>query len=124
MATAKLRQNEEQRYNLRAKSLIPLKIGQHVRIQDHVSKKWTSSGHIVGIGKNRDYHIKMPSGRVYWRNRRFLRSIPESIKYDEKDLTLPKQRHVHFEDDNPSSPVTLRRSKRPSRFPNRLQNFV
>ena len=28
---------------------------------------------IIGIGQRRDYHVKLPSGRIYWRNRRFLR---------------------------------------------------
>ena len=28
---------------------------------------------VVGIGKHRDFHVKLPSGRVWWRNRRYLR---------------------------------------------------
>ena len=28
---------------------------------------------VVAIGRHRDYYVKMPSGRVFWRNRRFLR---------------------------------------------------
>ena len=31
----------------------------------------------MGIGKSRDYHVKLPSGRVLWRNRRFLRPVPK-----------------------------------------------
>ena len=66
----------ETEYNKRAKHLNPLKIGQHVRIQDHITKKWLRSGLIIGVGRNRDYHIKLPSGRVCWRNRRFIRPLP------------------------------------------------
>ena len=34
------------------------------------------SGLIIGVGRNRDYHIKLLSGRVCWRNRRFIRPLP------------------------------------------------
>ena len=53
--------------------LSTLSIGTHVDIQDPRTKRWTKRGVIVAIGSHRDYFVKLPSGRVYWRNRRFLR---------------------------------------------------
>ena len=69
------KRKEKDRYDSGAKPLNQLQIGQRVRIQDPNSKKWDRVGYIVGIGRNRDYHVKLPSGRVYWRNRQFLRPV-------------------------------------------------
>ena len=56
-----------------------------------VSKTLEQTGMIVSMGKNRDYRVKKPSGRVLWRNRRFLRPdhtlLPES-----EDQTTEKPR--------------------------------
>ena len=70
---AEIQNATESYYNLRSKSLPPLKIGTQVRLQDPVSKKWDRVGTIVGVGNRRDFHVKMPGGAVFWRNRRFLR---------------------------------------------------
>lgn len=61
-------------YNLKAKPLINLKIGQGVWIQDGITKKWNKFGTIIGKGKFRDYLVKLPSGKTFWRNRRYLRN--------------------------------------------------
>ncbi len=53
--------------------LKPLEVGCPVPIQDSSSKRWDKRGVIVEISPNRDYRIKLPSGRVYWRNRQFVR---------------------------------------------------
>ena len=57
--------------NASARSLAPLQIGQIFLIQDVQSKHWTKIGVTVGIGKHHDYHDKLPSGRVWWRNHRY-----------------------------------------------------
>ena len=80
----------EERYNAQSRSLQPLHIGAEVRVQHPTTKKWDHVGVIIGIGQHRDYHVKFPSGRVYWRNRRFLRSpygVPpnEDATNDEPD---------------------------------------
>ena len=64
----------EERYNAQSRSLQPLHIGAEVRVQHPTTKKRDRVGVTIGIGQHRDYHVKLPSGRVYWRNRRFLRS--------------------------------------------------
>ena len=48
-------------------------VGTHVDIQDPMSKLWMRRGVIVGIGRHRDYNVKLPSGRILWRNRRYFR---------------------------------------------------
>jgi len=77
---AKLTQKAEKYYNRSARDLRPLKIGIKVRIQNMVTKRWDRVGEIVAIGKNRDYNIKMPSGRIWWRNRKFLRMFHEPLR--------------------------------------------
>ena len=76
MLDVKVAESQEaakRRYDVSAHALPPLKVGQSVRLQDPVTKRWGSVGVVVGVGKHRDNHVKMPSGRVMWRNRRFLR---------------------------------------------------
>ena len=72
-AAAKGKQKIEEQYNSHARALPPLKLGSSVRIQDPKSKLWDTCGTIISVGKSRDYHVKLASGRVYWRNRRYIR---------------------------------------------------
>ena len=55
-ALSNLQVAAETEYNKRAKHLNPLKIGQQVRIQDHITKKWLRSGLIIGVGRKRLPH--------------------------------------------------------------------
>ncbi|XP_076028441.1 uncharacterized protein LOC143017536 [Oratosquilla oratoria] len=64
-------------YDSHAKPLPQLSVGATVRIQDPTSRRWSKVGHIMGQGRTRDYLIKTASGSVLWRNRKFLRPIPE-----------------------------------------------
>ena len=63
------------RYNASARDLEKFAVGDKVRIQNHVTKEWDKTGEVVMIGKrNRCYHIRLhPTGKLWWRNRRFLR---------------------------------------------------
>jgi hypothetical protein len=54
-------------------------------IQHHVTKRWIKTGKIIKASKNRDYHVMLPSGRVYWRNRRFLRPLVKKMSSDESE---------------------------------------
>ena len=65
----------EHSFNKSSWSLKKLQIGPPVDVQDVRTKRWSQRGVIVAIGKHRDYFVKLPSGRVYWRNRRFLRQF-------------------------------------------------
>eukprot|EP00117_Sycon_ciliatum_P031337 scpid17782/ scgid3606/ Retrotransposable element Tf2 155 kDa protein type 1 len=55
------------------RSLPQLRLGTHVDVQHPRTKQWSIRGVIVAVGNHRDYLVKLPSGRIYWRNRRFLR---------------------------------------------------
>ena len=124
----------QQHYNASAHVLVPLKVGVHVRMQDPISKRWDKLGTVVGIGYHRDYLVKSPSGRVSWRNRRFLRPSIQSAEApsDGQTTTSPSEgtttspsegreaaprRRVRFQ--LPPTSV-LRRSARQRRVPDRL----
>lgn len=62
-------------YDQHARPLPSLSVGQSVRIQDPTSLRWDKVGVVMSRGRSRDYEVRLPSGRVYWRNRRFLRPI-------------------------------------------------
>lgn len=61
------------RYNLTTSTLPSLNVGDHVLIQDSTTKRWITPGVVVDTGDFRDYFIKTAAGRVFRRNRRFLR---------------------------------------------------
>ena len=139
-------QKATDRYNVSAHPLSSLRIGQHVCVQHHATGLWDRIGTIVAIGRRRTYLVKMPSGRVLWRNRRFLRPyrpltpVPEHSHAAAPTLTEPDQpgsttaspttsprrappetphqrRTVRFSDE----PVMPRRSTRTRRPPEVLQ---
>lgn len=58
------RERAERHYNRSSRVLPPLRIGTSVRIQDRDSGRWNKLGVVVGIGRHRDYYIKVPSGRL------------------------------------------------------------
>lgn len=70
------KEEAHQHYDKHARPLPKLCVGQHVRIQDPTSHRWDKVGVVMGLGRSRDYELRLPSGRVWWRNRRHLRPIP------------------------------------------------
>ena len=68
-----LHQDARQRHDRDTHPLSRLNIGRRVDVQDLVTRRWDRTGVVVAIGARRSYSVKMPSGRLYWRNRRFLR---------------------------------------------------
>ena len=102
------------RYDASSKTPPPLQIGDRVRIQNMVSRRWDRTGVIVHVGRSHDYEIKLPSGRTWWRNRRFLRRITlqqckeNSESKVEKELN-EKAQSVHGKS---VQKPELRRSKR------------
>ncbi|XP_045120347.1 uncharacterized protein LOC123509838 [Portunus trituberculatus] len=63
-------------YDQHARPLPKLCIGATVRIQDPVSLRWDKVGVVMGCSRNREYDVRLPSGRVWRRNRRLLRPVP------------------------------------------------
>ena len=103
----------EQRYNATARDLPALETGTNVVIQDHSTKRWDKRGVIVQTGEHRDYYIKLPSGRVWRRNRRFLRKQYPIV-------TPPKDNPPA----NPAPAPVPRRGSRDRRPPTRLIETV
>ncbi|XP_043228769.1 uncharacterized protein K02A2.6-like [Amphibalanus amphitrite] len=70
---ADLRDDVQRRHDATARPLSGLRVGCRVDVQSTENGRWDRTGVIVGVGQRRTYLVKMPSGRIYWRNRRFLR---------------------------------------------------
>jgi len=96
-------------YNTSAQPLSNLSPGTHVDVQHPRNKRWQQHGVIVSIGRHRDYFIRLPSGRVLRRNRRFLR--PRILPAPAPPTDEPAQ---------PATGAAPRRSTRPRRPPQRL----
>ena len=96
---------EKINYNRKAKDLPRLFLGEEVRVQDPATKKWNRLGNIVGIGKFRDYSVKLPSGRLLRRNRKFLLKIPP----------CPELKDDHANTETATSPRRSSRMKKPTR---------
>ena len=67
-------------YNRTAKTTKPINVGSSVRIQNPKDKVWDAMGKVVGVGRNRDYLVKLPSGRIIWRNKRYIKIIENNIE--------------------------------------------
>ena len=104
------------RYNERARPLEPLNIGTPVRIQDPNSKLWDRSGIIISKGRHRDYRVKQPSGRILWRNRRFLR---ENVAPPDTSLAPPVAAPEGTEDEEQRQQG--KRKKKSVKFANQLE---
>ena len=117
-------------YDESARPLRPLRVGAYVSLQDPATGLWDRTGQVVGIGSHRSYLIKMPSGRILWRNRRHIRPCrcviatqPGPIRRREESSSLTmapaSRKTVRFALDEPAS--ALRRSDRRRQSPDRLQ---
>ena len=106
-----------------AHGLSKLVIGTPVVIQNDKSKLWDRSGVVVDVGSHRKYFIRLPSGRILTRNRRFLRR-----RYSPTFLSdnTEQQQQLPSPPSNPASaPVSStkqqpRRSTRVKKKPDRL----
>ncbi|XP_068238582.1 uncharacterized protein [Palaemon carinicauda] len=75
-------------YDAHARPLPRLNVGQHVRLQDPTSHRWDKIGIIMGGTKSREYEIRLPSGGVLRRNRRFLYPVPSPNQVPNSDLPV------------------------------------
>lgn len=111
-----LRCKAKERYDYTARHLPPLHMGAYVDVQDHVSRRWEKVGVIVGIGAHRDYLVKMGSGRVMWRNRKYLRPhrplLPETLMGGTTPSTETQSRNI-TRSPAPRSPPRVDTGKQP-----------
>lgn len=103
-----LREQAKMRHDTSTRSLPLLHLGGYVDVQDNVPGRWSLVGMIVGIGHRRDYLVRMGSGRILWRNRRFLRPhrpmAPVNIREQDTHDSAPppgKEKDEHHNQDQP-----------------------
>lgn len=117
-------------YNKKAHRLAPFVVGNHVIIQHPISKLWDTPGIVVEVGQHRDYLIKSPAGRIFRRNRRFLRrripTFPAPANPPPQVIVPPPEPAQDQQNQpdpilqpGPTSPPPPRRSARP-RQPRRV----
>jgi hypothetical protein len=102
-------------FNRSAHPLPPLVIGDSVIIQDHKTKRWSTPEIIVEVGPFRNYLVKTPAGRLFRRNRRFLRVFSPRIPQPQPPASASTTT-TPFQQPGPALPTatssTLRRSRR------------
>ncbi|RLC10818.1 MAG: hypothetical protein DRI57_19855 [Deltaproteobacteria bacterium] len=83
-----------ERWTEHTKTLPPLKVGDHVRLQNQVGlnpRKWDKTGQVVEVRQHNQYVVKVDgSGRVTLRNRKFLRQYTA--------VQMPQPRHTILQD--------------------------
>ena len=120
-----LRERAKQRYDAHATPLQPLQPGDIVRVQNTATKQWDLLAQVVEeCLRGRSYRVKTESGRVLWRNRRFLRSCPPQDAEEEAvepgaDADLPDSSGP--EASQVAAPIATRRSARERRRPARFR---
>ena len=95
---SELQEKSEEYYNIGAKDLSELSVGDKVRVQDSRSRQWIEQGVISRKGRHQDYYVELSNGRTRWRNRIFLRPIASSSGEEEDscvvksdtDIALPR----------------------------------
>ena len=74
----KSRQDIQKAYHdTRARDLPPLITGQHVRIQDHATKRWNPGVVTSKTSELRSYNVLTPNGNILRRNRSHIRETGE-----------------------------------------------
>ncbi|ODM88365.1 hypothetical protein Ocin01_18317 [Orchesella cincta] len=88
---SRLRQKATERYNKAAKPLKGLQRGDIVLLQDPKSKRWSTLGEIIDTTRRgRSHLVRTESGRVFRRNRRFLRTFTPTPTQAEQVPVVPE----------------------------------
>ena len=114
-----------QRYDSSARPLSQLQIGNRVDLQDPATGRWDRVGTVVGIGQRRTYLVKTASGRVLWRNRRYLRPYRPLLTVPAPGAAAPppsaSEQRPPAAAAEPDPAPAPRRSNRARRSPKRLR---
>ncbi|XP_066938886.1 uncharacterized protein [Macrobrachium rosenbergii] len=119
-------------YNRSCKNLVSLKPGDVIRVQPVPEKKKWKKGKVIKEVPKRKYKIEV-EGKVYFRNRKFLRKTSETVtdNYVDPDIEIEtdvntnevaNESCVHPQADNLESQRT--RSGRVVRKPQYLQGYL
>ena len=101
------------RYNEGARNLPKLNCGTEVRVQDKLTKRWDRCGTIEFVDKHRRYGVRMESGRLWWRNRRFLRKKHKEDKNESRNLEKKEVTFSEVKIKDPAVDVRPKRSIKP-----------
>jgi hypothetical protein len=131
---ATTRGKKEAAYDAKAIPLGDLKPGEHVLVQDTMTKRWTITGRVVEALPKRDYLIRQTSGRIVRRNRVLLRKrhfvgspTPHGVTATHPTPPIPPVVVAGPAATPPvpaptaEAPPPLRRSERESRLPERYR---
>ena len=77
-------------YDQHAKDLPDIQIGQHVRMYDKDTNRWSPAVVTQTCTEPRSYIIKTPSGQVLRRNRKHLRGDPSTANRDPPEIILSR----------------------------------
>ncbi len=73
-----LRELAKARYDQGTRKLGVLEVGNVVRVQHHMTKHWDPIGKIEEVNqRGRSYLVCSETGRLYWRNQRFIKPLHE-----------------------------------------------
>jgi len=86
------RQHQEQVKNIKANAF---RLGQVVRLQDPHSKRWNKQVTVIGPGRNeRELQLReSETGRVFFRNRIFLRPVYNNKQEQDTDIRKVEQKN-------------------------------
>ena len=68
-------------YNQTAKPMDPIRSGTVVRVQDPIDHTWETMATVIKVGRYRDYLLKSPSGKTFWRNRKFITAVTTNTSF-------------------------------------------
>ncbi len=84
----KLRERSKDQHDRRARKLEQLEPGTVVRVQHHLTKRWDLNGTVMEVKpRGRSYLVRSETGRLYSRNRKFIRPYFPS---EDKDNNLKR----------------------------------
>ncbi|QQP40014.1 Transposon Tf2-6 polyprotein, partial [Caligus rogercresseyi] len=92
-----LRAKAKAAYDVGSKELSELKVGDIVRVQHGLTKKWNLAEVLEIRPRGRSYLVKTESGRLYWRNRRYLKlyappiGVAKDIPESQEEVKQPRR---------------------------------
>ncbi len=85
----KLREKAKDQHDSRECKLEQLDPGTVVRVQHHLTKTWDLIGMVMEVkSRGRSYLVRSETGRLYWRNRKFIK--PYFPNEEDKDDNLKR----------------------------------
>ena len=101
-------------YNRSAKELPEIRPGTEVFIQNDLTRRWDKVGVVVEKLRYRSYLLRLPSGRTWVRNRRFIRA---------KEQSTPAVPEPEDQEPQVPQPIPPPRPSRQKKQPDRLGYF-